>query len=198
MSPSSDGPTPPESQPRADAVRATPAVQLVVMGVSGSGKSSVAERLAQRLGCELAEGDTFHSAANLAKMRAGVPLDDRDRGPWLRDLAAWIQERDRAGRCAVVTCSALKRAYRDVLRAASAHLAFVHLAGTPELLAKRVHARTGHFMPERLLASQLAALEPLGADERGVTIDVTAPLEEVVAAALAALKLDPAATATSP
>jgi gluconokinase len=198
MTPSSGGPTPPESQRRAHAVHATPAIQLVVMGVSGSGKSTVAQALAERLGCELAEGDAFHSAANLAKMTAGVPLEDSDRWPWLRDLAAWIQERDRAGRCAVITCSALKRAYRDVFRAVSPHVAFVHLAGTPEVIEKRVHARTGHFMPARLLASQFAILEPLGADERGVAVDVAGELHEVVEAALAGLKLTPAAAAPTP
>jgi gluconokinase len=165
-----------------------PIAQIVVMGVSGSGKSTVAERLADRLGCELAEGDAFHSAANVAKMAAGVPLDDDDRAPWLRDLAAWLRERDRAGTCAVVTSSALKRAYRDVFRAASPHVVFVHLVGAPELLAARIHARTGHFMPESLLASQLATLEPLGPDERGVTVDVAGSVDEVVDAALAVLE----------
>ena len=162
-------------------------VQIVVMGVSGSGKSTVAARLAERLGCEWADGDAFHSAASVAKMSAGIPLDDEDRRPWLRAVAAWIGERERAGRGAVVAASALKRAYRDVLRAASPHVTFVHLAGAPERIAARTHARTGHFMPERLLASQYAILEPLGADEPGVTLDVSAPVDAIVEAALAAV-----------
>jgi gluconokinase len=164
-------------------------VQIVVMGVSGSGKSTVAARLAERLGCELADGDAFHPAANVAKMSAGIPLDDEDRWPWLRAVAAWIGERDRAGRSAVVACSALKRAYRDVLRSTSPHVAFVHLAGAPELVAARMRARTGHFMPESLLATQYATLQPLASDERGVTMEIGRPVAEVVDAALAALEL---------
>ncbi|HVI96112.1 MAG TPA: gluconokinase [Anaeromyxobacter sp.] len=162
-------------------------VQIVVMGVSGSGKSTVAARLAERLACEWADGDAFHSAASVAKMSAGIPLDDEDRRPWLRAVAAWIGERERAGRSAVIACSALKRSYRDALRMASPHVTFVHLAGTPPLIAARTHARTGHFMPERLLASQYAILEPLGADEPGVTLDVSAPVDALVEAALAAV-----------
>jgi gluconokinase len=158
---------------------------VVVMGVSGSGKSTVASLLAGRLGCELADADAFHSPSNVARMAAGVPLDDRDREPWLRDIAAWIGARARAGRPAVVSCSALKRAYRDVLRGAARGLVFLHLTGPRELLERRMRDRTGHFMPASLLDSQLAALEPLEPDERGLTLDVTAAPEEVVAAALA-------------
>lgn len=161
--------------------------QLVVMGVAGSGKSTVGARLATRLGCEFAEGDAFHPPANVAKMAAGVPLDDEDRRPWLAAVAAWIRERDRAGRSAVVACSALKRAYRDVLRTASPRVVFVHLAAPPEVIRRRVHGREGHFMPESLLPSQYEALEPLAPDEPGATVDAAPPVEEVVDAALAAL-----------
>lgn len=161
--------------------------QVVVMGVAGSGKSTVAARLAARLGCELAEADAFHSPANVAKMSAGIPLDDEDRRPWLAEIAAWIRERDQAGRSAVVACSALKRAYRDVLRAASPHVVFVHLAAAPELAAARVQGRAGHFMPESLVASQYAALEPLEPDERGVTVAAGGAIEDVVEDALAVL-----------
>jgi len=157
------------------------------MGVAGSGKSTVAAILAERLGCEMAEADAFHSPANIAKMSAGIPLEDADSGSWLRDIAAWIRERDGAGRAAVVACSALKRAYRDVLGAASPRLVFVHLAGPPALIAERRRRRRGHFMPPGLLDSQYAALEPLGPDERGVTVDVALPPEEVARAALAVL-----------
>ncbi|MGE5414586.1 MAG: gluconokinase [Syntrophomonadaceae bacterium] len=173
-------------------------VQIVVMGVSGSGKSTVAALLAERLRCELADADAFHPAANVAKMSAGIPLEDEDRWPWLRAVAAWIGERDRTGRCAVVACSALKRAYRDVLRSGSPHLAFAHLAGAPELVAARMRARTGHFMPESLLAAQYATLEPLAPDERGVTLDVAAPVPEIVEAALAALGPSPAPPGATP
>jgi gluconokinase len=120
-------------------------------------------------------------------MAAGRPLDDRDRAPWLNDLAAWIGERQRGERPAVVTCSALKRSYRDVLRAAAPRLLFVHLTGARQLIADRLRERIGHFMPASLLDSQLATLEPLEPDERGVTADVAGTPAEIVAAVLAAL-----------
>jgi gluconokinase len=161
--------------------------QIVVMGVSASGKSTIAARLAERLGCEMADGDAFHPAANVAKMAAGIPLEDEDRWPWLAAVAAWIAEREGAGRTAVIACSALKRAYRDVLRAASPRVVFMYLAVAREAVEERVRARKGHFMPERLVASQYGALEPLAPDERGVTVDAGAGIEDVVARALAAL-----------
>jgi gluconokinase len=157
--------------------------QLIVMGVAGAGKSTVAAALAARLGCEVADADDFHPPSNVAKMSAGVPLEDADRWPWLEAIAAWIRAHDQAGRTAVVTCSALKRAYRDLLRAASPHGVFVHLTGSAELLAERIGGRRGHFMPPGLLASQLATLEPLGADEPGFAIDVT-PAPEALADAI--------------
>ena len=159
-------------------------MQIVVMGVAGSGKSTIAPLLAKRLQCEVAEADDFHSPANVAKMTAGIPLTDEDRAPWLRDIAAWIAEHDRHGRSAVVTCSALKLVYRDVLRAASPRVVFLHLAGTRELIAGRMRARTHRFMPVALLESQFATLEPLAPGERGITIENSGPPEALAAAAL--------------
>ena len=161
-------------------------VQLVVMGVSGSGKTTIAALLAKQLGCEMAEADAFHSPANIAKMSAAIPLEDADRWPWLRDIAAWIRERDRAGRSAVVTCSALKQAYRDVLRTASPRLFFIHLAGTREQIVDRVKRRTGHFMPASLVYSQFAILEPLTPAERGFTLDISSTPDALVETALEA------------
>jgi gluconokinase len=158
----------------------------MIMGVCGTGKTTVAAVLAERLGCELAEADDFHSAANVAKMAAGVPLEDSDRWPWLQQIAAWVQERDLAGRPSVVTCSALKRAYRDVLRTGSPRIFFIHLVGSRELIIERMGQRTEHFMPTSLVDSQFAILEPLGPDERGVVLDVTRSPEALASSALAA------------
>ncbi len=143
---------------------------VVVMGVSGSGKSTVAEGLVERLGWEFAEGDDLHPPANVAKMRSGQPLDDDDRWPWLRRLADWIGEREQAGRPVVVTCSALKRSYRDLLRNGHPSVWFAHVTVDPDLLRERVAGRTGHYMPASLVESQLAALEPLQDDEPGAAI----------------------------
>ena len=159
-------------------------VIFVVMGVCGTGKTTVASVLAERLGCELAEADDFHSAANIAKMAAGVPLEDADRWPWLQNIAGWIHERDHAGRPAVVTCSALKRAYRDALRSGSPRIFFIHLAGSRELILDRMQRRKDHFMPASLVDSQFAILEPLGPDERGVVLDVARPPAVLASAAL--------------
>jgi gluconokinase len=152
---------------------------LVVMGVAGSGKSTVARLLADRLGRPMAEADDFHPEANIAKMRSGTPLHDADREPWLLSLRDWISEHDAEGRGTVVTCSALKRNYRDLLRGATARVRFVHLSGTREVIGERLAARSGHFMPPSLLDSQFADLEPLGDDEDGITVDVTAPPAQV-------------------
>ena len=147
-------------------------MQLVVMGVSGSGKSTVAAMIAGRTGCALAEGDDFHTAASIARMAAGRPLDDMVRAPWLAAIAAWLAECATRGECAVVSCSALRRAYRDVLRGAGRDVWMVHLAGPYELVAQRLATRRGHFMPRELLASQYATLEPLAPDEPGITVNL--------------------------
>lgn len=169
----------------AEHARAT--THVVVMGVSGSGKTTIAERLAARLGLPFADADAFHPPANKAKMRAGTALDDDDRRPWLAAIAAWLDARAQAGGHGVVTCSALKRVYRDRLRQAQGRVRFVHLTATSDVLAQRMGGRSGHFMPQSLLASQLATLEPLAPDEDGVTIATDVPIDEVVERALAAL-----------
>ncbi|MWB97100.1 gluconokinase [Agromyces seonyuensis] len=159
------------------------APQIVVMGVSASGKSSMGIALAARLGVPFVDADDLHPRANVEKMAAGIPLDDEDRRPWL-DL---VGQRLAAGGDdggVVIACSALKRAYRDRLRAAAPGTAFVHLTGTPDLLAERAQGRAGHFMPPSLLASQLATLEVLGDDEAGVVLDIVHPLGELVQEAL--------------
>jgi carbohydrate kinase (thermoresistant glucokinase family) len=152
------------------------------MGVSGSGKSTVASLVAGRLGWDLEEGDDLHPPANVAKMAAGHPLDDADRWPWLKLVAEWIRKHTDAGRPGVVSCSALKRAYRDVLRCE--HVIFVHLAGTREQIMRRMTARHGHFMPAALLDSQLATLEPPDEDEQAITVSVggtaAAEAEEII------------------
>jgi gluconokinase len=142
---------------------------IVVMGVSGSGKSTVGSALAQRLRVPFVDADTLHPLANIAKMTAGEPLNDDDRYPWLERVGEWL-----AAHCAggVVSCSALKRTYRDQLRARCPRVEFLHLSGSPELINRRMSARTGHFMPHALLRSQFDTLEPLGADEHGVTVDI--------------------------
>jgi gluconokinase len=160
---------------------------IVVMGVSGSGKSTVATGLAERLGWPFAEGDDFHPVANVEKMRGGTPLDDEDRWPWLRALADWIGEQERAGKSVVVTCSALKRAYRDVLRDGHPSVWFAHVTADADLLRERVTHRTGHFMPSSLLDSQLALLEPLQDDESGASVSGAGAAEDVVTGLLTAL-----------
>ena len=158
---------------------------VVVMGVSGSGKSTVGALLAERLGLPYAEADDFHPPANIAKMAAGVPLDDTDRAPWLDLIAAWLG--DPGGKGGVVTCSALRRRYRDRLRADAPDVLFLHLDGSEELIGRRLAERTGHFMPPGLLRSQFEALDPLDADEKGVTVSVDASPEEITRRALAVL-----------
>jgi gluconokinase len=143
---------------------------VVVMGVTGSGKSTVAIGISTILGWDFAEGDAFHSEANVAKMRSGRPLTDDDRWPWLRSIGDWISEKEAAGESAVVTCSALRRVYRDVLRQGRPHVRFLHVQAPSELIRDRIEHRPGHYMPPSLLPSQLAALEPLEPDEPGVGV----------------------------
>ncbi|NUT52012.1 MAG: gluconokinase [Saccharothrix sp.] len=162
---------------------------VVVMGVSGSGKSTVARLLADRLGWPMAEADEFHPADNIAKMTAGTPLTDADRAPWLAAIRDWITDRAAEGRSTVVTCSALKHAYRDVLRDAGARVRFLFLRGTAEVIGDRMRGRSGHFMPQSLLRSQFDTLEPLRADEDGVAVDVAHEPGVIVDHAVAELGL---------
>jgi carbohydrate kinase (thermoresistant glucokinase family) len=155
---------------------------FVVMGVSGSGKSTVAAALAAEFGGAYLDADDLHPLENVAKMAAGTPLTDDDRMPWLRVVGSAIARERARGGLPVVACSALRRRYRDVLRAAAGELFFVHLDGPPELLAARLAKRTEHFMPVSLLASQLEALEPLEPDEQGMVVSVDEPVEHIVAA----------------
>lgn len=151
---------------------------VVVMGVSGSGKTTVGEEVARRLAVDFGEADAFHPRRNIEKMESGVALDDDDRAPWLAAIGEWLADHDEEG--AVATCSALKRAYRDTLRRAAPGTVFLHLAGTRELLGERMAGRRGHFMPASLLDSQLETLEQLGDDEVGITLDVAEPPDRLV------------------
>ena len=162
---------------------------VVVMGVSGCGKSTVGRAVAERLGWPFDEGDQFHLPASIAKMSAGIPLEDADRWPWLEKLASVIAEHERAGRSSVIACSSLRRAYRDVLRTGAPRVWFLHLAGSQAVLQARIDAREGHFFPPGLLASQYAALEALAPDEAGVVVDVRLPAEAQVEAGLRGLGL---------
>lgn len=155
---------------------------VVVMGVSAAGKSSVGIALAALLAVPFVDADDLHPPANVAKMAAGVPLDDDDRQPWLDEVGGVLSG---AASGIVVACSALRRSYRDRLRLRAPRTVFVHLHGSDELLAARSSARSGHFMPSTLLASQLATLEPLGADEAGVVLDIAKPVDALAAEAAA-------------
>jgi carbohydrate kinase (thermoresistant glucokinase family) len=161
------------------------------MGVSGSGKSTVAELLAQRLGWPFAEADLFHSPANLAKMRSATPLEDGDRWPWLAAIAEWIDQRIAARDNGVVTCSALKRAYRDILVGTRHEVRLVYLRGTRELIGSRLAARRGHYMPAALLESQFTALEPPTPDENAVVLPIDESPQRLVERILEALHLTP-------
>lgn len=154
---------------------------IVVMGVAGSGKSTVGTRLAERLGATFIEGDRFHLPASIDKMAAGIPLTDEDRWPWLEVVGREIARLASGERPVVCACSALKRAYRDRLReSAGIPLAFVYLDGSRELIAGRMAARSGHFFAPLLLDSQFAALEPPGKDEGAIVADLNLPVEEMV------------------
>ncbi len=167
---------------------ATAARHLVFMGVSGSGKSTVARAVQARLGWEFAEGDDFHPPENVAKMSQGIPLKDADRWGWLESLADWTAERDARDEPTVITCSALRRSYRDVLRRGGEGTFFVHCTGDKHMFLDRMNARD-HFMPPSLLESQLDTLEPLRADEHGMDVDPALPVERLAAMVLARLGL---------
>jgi len=155
------------------------------MGVSGCGKSSIGEKLAAELGVPFIEGDTFHSQANVAKMSAGIPLTDDDRRDWLASLRDMLARREGG---AVLSCSSLKRSYRDLLRSAGGDVRFAHLAGDRGLLLERVSNRPGHYMPPSLLDSQLSTLEPLQPDEAGITLDIRDSQQQLVAQILASVR----------
>lgn len=143
---------------------------LVLMGVSGSGKSTVGGMLAGAMGWDLQEGDDLHPQANIDKMATGHPLNDEDRWPWLDKIAVWIKSHTDAGQPGIVTCSALKRSYRDVLR--GEHVVFVHLAGSRDQIGQRLTARLDHYMPASLLDSQISTLEAVDPDEQAIVVDV--------------------------
>ncbi len=161
---------------------------VVVMGVSGSGKSTVGAALAQRLRVPFGDADDMHPAANVAKMSAGHPLDDADRLPWLVGIGEWLADRPQG---AVVACSALKRSYRDLLRQHAPGVGFVHLDGVHDTIARRQASRPGHFMPASLLGSQFATLEPLAPDEDGVVVDVDQSIDQIVEQAVTLLEPTP-------
>jgi gluconokinase len=164
-------------------------VRVVVMGVAGSGKTTVGQLLAIRLGVDFADADEFHSPENIAKMRAGIPLADEDRWPWLEAIAQWLADHAEPG--GVVTCSALRRAYRDVLRRGAPDAWFLHLIGPPDLMAARVRGRGHHFMPAELVESQFETLEPPEEDERAVELDASLPPEQIVDRFIEAINIDP-------
>ena len=162
--------------------QAQPSVQsgpvVVVMGVSGSGKSTVGAAIAQRLRVPFADADDFHPPASIAKMTSGQALDDDDRQPWLEAIGEWLDAAHPEG--GVMSCSALRRKYRDQLRRHAPDVAFLHLEGSPEVIGRRQASRPGHFLPASLLASQFATLEPLGPDERGQVVDVDQGIDAIV------------------
>ncbi|HZP54275.1 gluconokinase [Actinocrinis sp.] len=153
---------------------------LLITGVSGSGKTTIGSLLAGRLGWTYAEADAFHPEHNIAKMAAGHPLDDADREPWLEAIGAWIDETTRAGRPAVVTCSALKRAYRDKLRKGRPNVRLIYLDADRRIVGGRLATRSGHFFPAQLLASQFRDLQRPDPEEHAVLVDVTATPEDIV------------------
>jgi gluconokinase len=169
---------------------ATPCA-LVVMGVSGSGKSTIADKLAARLGWSYEDGDKFHPASNVAKMSAGHPLTDEDRWPWLQAIADEIDRVCKAGGRAVIACSALKRVYRDILVHGRSDVRIVYLDGTEQLIADRLARRKGHFMPAGLLASQFGTLEPPAAEENAITASIDASVDAIVDDIIRQLGLNP-------
>ncbi len=153
---------------------------IVVFGVSGAGKTTVGQRLADALHRTFADADDFHSPESVRKMSASIPLTDGDRLPWLQSVRDWMDRQNDEGNGTVVACSALKRAYRDALRAGRGEVLFVHLSGTPEIIRGRLDGRSGHFMPAALLTSQFEALEPLAPDEAGLQVDVESSVDSIV------------------
>ena len=170
---------------------------LVVMGVSGSGKSTIADKLAERLGWTYEDGDKFHPASNVAKMSAGHPLTDEDRWPWLQAIAGEIDRVCEAGQHVVIACSALKRAYRDILVHGRNDVRLVYLKGMQQLIANRLAQRKGHFMPPGLLESQFRTLEPPDASENPVAVSIDGSVETIVNDILRQLKLSPADSGTN-
>jgi carbohydrate kinase (thermoresistant glucokinase family) len=160
---------------------------LIVMGVSGCGKSTVGPILARHLAWEFRDGDAFHPPSNVEKMRQGTALTDADRLPWLNAIAGWIDEKSHARTRGIVTCSALKRRYRDILVGARAGVRLVYLKGEEPLIAKRLAARNGHFMPPTLLRSQFDALEEPGADENPIVVSIEPSPDDIAAKILSAL-----------
>jgi gluconokinase len=167
-------------------------ITLVLMGVAGVGKSSVMAELAARLGWPTLEGDSLHPLANVAKMTAGNPLSDAERLPWLRAVAAWIGEQEAHRTSSIVTCSALRRSYRDLLRRGHPSVWFIHLVAPIDVLETRIERRRGHYMPASMLASQVATLEPLERGEPGSTIDAIPAPDGVAEQVIEALRLEPA------
>jgi gluconokinase len=162
---------------------------VIVMGVSGSGKTTVAKGIADRMHWRFKEGDELHPKANVEKMARGEPLTDEDRWPWLDAIGRWLDECAAAGESAVLTCSALRRTYRDRLRSGRPGVRFCHVVASPDLIRERLEHRRGHYMPASLLPSQLATLEDLDDDEPGVTVSAEGEPADVLAAALHALGL---------
>jgi beta-N-acetylhexosaminidase len=159
--------------------------RIIVMGVSGCGKTTIGDLVARELGVPFLDGDSLHPVENVAKMAAGAPLTDEDRWPWLATVGAELAKAGDGG--LVLACSALRRSYRDAIRAQAPDTVFLHLHGTKEVLKARTEGRTGHFMPPALLDSQLATLEPLDADETGVIINIGAPVQQVLADSLSGI-----------
>jgi carbohydrate kinase (thermoresistant glucokinase family) len=164
---------------------------VLLMGVSGAGKTTIGQRLADAIGGRFQEGDAFHPPANVEKMSRGEPLTDQDRLPWLAAIAAAIGRADQAGECAVFACSALKHGYREILRQASARVRLVHLSGSEALIRSRMERRHDHFMPPTLLPSQFRTLEPPDAAERPIVIDIATAPDAIVAEICIALGLEP-------
>ncbi len=165
--------------------RAAEAPQIIVMGVSGSGKSTIGALIAGAIGVPFVDGDALHPQSNIEKMAGGQPLDDSDRWPWLAVVGQTLAEAGRAGDGMVIACSALRRAYREAILTSAPKARFVHLDGSREVLSARIEGRSGHFMPPSLLDSQFATLEPLGPDEPGIVVDIDQPVAAIVSDAVA-------------